>query len=50
MVNQTNIGTVSKATMGMKPVRDGVKRITDFPEQETICILLDKALKGENLE
>ena len=30
IVNQTNIGTVSKATLG-KPLRDGVERIWDFP-------------------
>ena len=30
IVNQTNIGTVSKATLG-KRLRDGVKRIWAFP-------------------
>ena len=30
IVNQTNIGTVSRATLG-KPLRDGVERIWDFP-------------------
>ena len=29
IVNQTNIGTVSKATLG-KPLRDGVERIWAF--------------------
>ena len=30
IVSQTNIATVSKATLG-KPLRDGVERIWDFP-------------------
>ena len=30
IVNPTNIGTVSKATLE-KPLRDGVERIWDFP-------------------
>ena len=38
LVNQTSIGTVSKATLG-KLLRDGVERILmGFPERiDTIC-------------